>query len=274
MNTSKSAWAGFAVAVILGAAVGSACSSSATRAATSPSPASASGASTGSATGSAPGSAPGSPDSSSASGAAVGGHDARAFTCESFATSDLLKALQTVVPGTTAGPVKTERLADEFGSPLSCDYLFASNRYPSLAATVAEGQDITFLVRISDGIVAGAIPAKAVTDAFGKARDLANKDASGDAKSDHQSRFTHVSGIGDDAFFNDYFTRNAGVNEAVASDMSILRSSLPMTVEVDMDYSVQQAAATTAPSGTADPFDAATMHAMSTAVANAIIAKL
>ncbi len=264
MNTSRSAWAGITVAVILGATVGSACSSAATRAATSPTLAADSSA----------GSASGSSRSTSASAASVGGHDARALTCESFAASDLLKALQTVVPGATAGPVKMERLADEFGNPLSCDYLFASNRYPSLAATVAEGQDITFLIRISNGIVADAIPAKAVTDAFGRARDLANKDASGDAKSDHQSQFTRVSGVGDDAFFNDYFTRNAGVNEGVASDLSILRSSLPMTVEVDMDYSVQQAAATIAPSGTADPFETATMHAMSTAVANAIIAKL
>ena len=153
------------------------------------------------------------------------------MTCDKFRAVDLLAAVQTVAPKTTAGLVKTERLADEFGSPLVCDYDFASNIKPGFDPTTVIGQDIHFSIRISDGSVAGIPTPQVIGDGFAKERDVAKHDAKGDATSDTQFVFLAVDGIGDGAYFGDYITRDNGVTGADESDLSVLRATVPMTVE-------------------------------------------
>lgn len=263
MSTTKHPRLTAATLIMLCTAVGSACSSTATSTAAI-SPTSGGGSSSGA----------GGVASTPSGGSVVGGRDARVFTCDSFPAADLLAAVQTVAAATTAGSVKTERLADEFGSPLVCDYLFASNRYPDLPTTAAESQDMTFIIKIEDGSVDGVPTPQTVSDAFSSERDQVSGSVNGDATSDHQILFTRVTGIGDDAFFNDYYTRNAGINEAVASDFSVLRSSLPMSVEVDLDYAVQPGAAADTAAVATDPFQTDTLHSIIEAVTKAILTRV
>jgi len=221
----------------------------------------------GSATGSA---APG----AAVPGGTVGGSSTATLTCDKFPAVDLLAAVQTVAPKTTAGSVKTERLADEFGSPLVCDYDFASNIKPGLDPTTVIGQDIHFSIRISDGSVAGIPTPQVIRDGFAKERDVAKHDAKGDATADTQFVFLAVDGIGDGAYFGDYITRDNGVTGADESDLSVLRATVPMTVEVKFGYSTQPDTAIAAPALADDPFQNDSRHTIVEAVARAILAKL
>ena len=75
----------------------------------------------------------------------------------------------------------------------------------------------------------------------------------------------------EDAFFDDYYTRNEGLSEAVASDFTVLRAPLPMSVEVDLDYNAQSGAATATPATAIDPFQPDTLHSIIKAVTKVIL---
>lgn len=205
---------------------------------------------------------------------AIAGHDARQYTCDSFSAANLLAAAQTIAPATTAGSVKSIRLADEFGSPLVCDFLFKSNRYPALALTDAEAQDMTFIITIGDGSVDGIPTRQVVRDAHASRRAKTSGSVNGDSTSDHQNSFTSATGFGEDAYFDDYYTRNEGVSEAVASDFNVLRTSLPMSVEVDLDYNAQSGSATATPATPIDPFQPDTLHSIIEAVTKVVLANV
>ncbi|MCU1366745.1 MAG: hypothetical protein JWL72_647 [Ilumatobacteraceae bacterium] len=252
-----------ATLLLLLAVFGSACSSTATKSGASSPPA-------------AGGAAPdaGGVSSNAADAGAVDGHDARQYTCDSFSAADLLAAVQTIAPATTAGSVAPIRLADEFGDPLVCDFLFTSNRYPDLALTEAEAQDMTFIITIEDGSVDGIPTPQAVRDLFATHKAYTSGSVNGDATSDHQSSFASATGFGEGAFFDDYYTRNVGISEAVASNFSVLRASLPMSVEVDLDYSAQSGAATATPATGVDPFQPDILHAIIEVVTNVVLTKV
>jgi hypothetical protein len=202
------------------------------------------------------------------------GHTTTTFTCDSFSATDMLTALLAFAPKTTAGVVKTERLADEFGASLVCDYMFASNLEPGLDPASAEGQDVDFRVSIKDASVDGVPTPQVVQQAFAKERELIKGGASGDATSDRQALFVAVTGIGDDAFFDDELTRQDGVNNSVISDLNVLRATLPMSVEVDLNYGVQPNSSVPAPPAASDPFQNDTRHAIVEAIATVIVTKL
>ena len=263
MDTMNRSRAAFASAVVLFTAFGAACSSTATTSA-------ATSRTTPGGSASDAGDVPSAPSDATA----VEGHSARQYTCDSFSAANLLAAAQTIAPATTAGSVKSIRLADEFGSPLVCDFLFKSNRYPALALTDAEAQDMTFIITIGDGSVDGIPTRQVVRDAHASRRAKTSGSVNGDSTSDHQNSFTSATGFGEDAYFDDYYTRNEGVSEAVASDFNVLRTSLPMSVEVDLDYNAQSGSATATPATPIDPFQPDTLHSIIEAVTKVVLANV
>lgn len=234
---------------LLGAALatGSACSSS--------SPAGAGG----------PDSGPGGGDTT-----ALGGRSATMYTCDSFPAAELLAAVQTVAPGTTAGHVVAQSLADQFGSALSCSYYFAANLTPGHDPSSLEGQNVVFIVQLRDESIQGVPTPQFVRDDFAKQRDQRKNSASGDSTSDIQSLFLPASGLGEDAYFDDYFTRMNGITANERSELFVLRGSLPMSVDIDMNY----AALLPVPEQSGDPFQNDMRHPMIAAFAKVVLSKM
>ena len=206
-------------------------------------------------------------------GAGIGGKSATTYTCDSFPMSELLAAVQTVAPLTTAGHVVADAVANEFGSALGCSYFFAANLEPGVDPTTLKGQNVTFIVQIRDESVSGMPPPQTVRDTFAKNRDHTKNTASGDASSDIQFSFLPVKGVGDDAYFDDYITRQNGIENAEACELFVLRATLPMTVSVDMNYG-QPDSSIPAPAYASDPFQNDMRHAMVVAFAKVVLSKM
>ena len=201
---------------------------------------------------------------------ALGGRSATTYTCDSFPAAELLAAVQTVAPGTTAGHVVTQAVANEFGSALACQYFFAANLTPGYDPSSLEGQNVVFIVMLKDESIQGVPTPQSVRDDFARQRDHAKNGASGDSTSDIQHLFLPASGLGEDAYFDDYFTRMSGITANEASDLNVLRGSLPMSVDIDMSYS----ALLPVPAQTSDPFQNDMRHSMIAAFAKVVLSKM
>ena len=201
---------------------------------------------------------------------ALGGRSATTYTCESFPAAELLAAVQTIAPGTTAGHVVTQSLANASGSAMSCSYYFAANLSPGHDPSSLEGQNVDFIVQLRDESIQGLPTPQYVRDNFAKQRDHAKSTASGDSTSDIQALFLPASGLGDDAYFDDYFTRMNGITGNERSELFVLRGSLPMTVSIDMNYG----ALLPVPAQASDPFQNDMRHPMIAAFAKVVLSKM
>ena len=202
---------------------------------------------------------------------ALGGHTADTYTCDSFPATDVLAAVQTAAPKTTAGSFKTERAGDKYG-PLQCIYQLQSNLKSGIDPSVAA--DVEIEITLTDEVIDGVPAYHFIKEGFDKESARLHAAAKGDASSDIQSLFVPVSGIGAEAYFDDYFTRDAGINRQVRSDMKILRSSLPVTVKVNLSYGPQPDSSIPVPAVATDPFQNDTRHMVVEAVAKFVLAKL
>jgi hypothetical protein len=200
----------------------------------------------------------------------LGGRSATTYSCDSFPAAELLAAIQTVAPATTAGHVVAQAAADEFGSALACQYYFAANLSAGHDPSSLEGQNVVFIVMLKDKSIHGLPTPQSVRDEFAREREQARSGAKGDATSDIQSVFLPASGLGDDAYFDDYYTRMSGVTANESSDLVVLRGSLPMSLDIVMNYS----ALPPVPEQTGDPFQNDMRHAMIAAFAKVVLSKM
>ena len=192
------------------------------------------------------------------------------YTCESFPAAELLAAVQTVAPLTTAGHVVTQAVADEFGSALSCQYFFAANLSPGHDPSSLEGQNVVFIVMLKDKSIQGLPTQQVVRDDFAKERATAKSDAKGDSTSDIQSLFLPAPGLGEDAYFDDYFTRMSGITGNERSYLNVLRASLPLSLSIDMNYSPLLPV----PDQAGDPYQNDMRHPMTAAFAKVVLSKM
>lgn len=200
----------------------------------------------------------------------LGGRSATTYTCDSFPAAELLAAIQTVAPATTAGHVVAQAAANEFGSALACQYFFAANLSPGYDPSSLEGQNAVFIVMVKDKSIRGLPTPQSVREEFARAKEQAKSSAKGDSTSDIQSLFLPASGLGDDAYFDDYFTRMSGVTGNESSDLNVLRGSLPMSVDIDLSYG----ALPPVPEQAGDPFQNDMRHAMIAAFAKVVLSKM
>jgi hypothetical protein len=194
------------------------------------------------------------------------------YTCDNFPAADLLAAIQTVAPKTTAGAAKTETASTKF-SPLVCNYTFAPNLEPGLDPNL--GATATIQIKLVDESTDGLPAYSDIKQGFEKNRDRVAADAKGDASADTQRLESPAAGSqGVEAFFDDYITRSAGIDNAVRSDLSVLRATLPVGVHVDLSYSPQPDSSIAVPALADDPFQNETRHQIVEAVAKSVLSKL
>jgi hypothetical protein len=193
------------------------------------------------------------------------------YACDNFPAAELLAAIQTVAPKTTAGAAKTETASTKF-SPLVCNYTFAPNLEPGLDPNL--GATATIQVKLVDESIDGLPAYSDLKRGFEKNRDRVAADAKGDASADTQSLEFPAAGQGVEAFFDDYITRSAGIDNAVRSDLSILRATLPVGVHVQLSYSPQPDSSVAVPALADDPFQNESRHQIVEAVAKSVVSKL
>jgi hypothetical protein len=147
----------------------------------------------------------------------------------------------------------------------ACSSTATTSGATSPAASAGSAPDV------GGGSVDGIPTAQSVRDHFAARKTFTSSSINGDSTSDHQNACTSDTGFGEDSFFDDYYTRSDGLSRAVASDFTVLRDTLPMSVEVDLDYNAQSGAATVTPATAIDPFQPDTLHSIIGAVTKVVL---
>ena len=156
---------------------------------------------------------------------------------------------------------------------LVCDYELSAHEN-------AGDHTLSLAVKMDDSMFTGdpSHDQSVNKDGFDKNRDNAiQNDVKGDATSDTQTIIVPATGLGDEAYFNDYFTRNSDdhTNESVRSYLSILRDNAPYLIDLDLSYSPRsEVGSNPGLSADADPFQNAAVHTMLTAVAQGFLTKI